>query len=95
MVDIKNLDKAEVLLALWKHSRQLGLSFLGENGMFGIESARIVVENTPELYFDYVCGHVIKCDLKEDTFDPWRYDRDNGPGKAQEAINELRKEKGI
>lgn len=29
MVDIKGLDKAEVLHALWKHSIAQGLSFLG------------------------------------------------------------------
>ena len=37
----------------------------------------------------------MKVDLREDEFDDRLYDRDNGIGVAQEAIDELRKEKGI
>lgn len=95
MVNIKGLDKAEVLHALWRHSHPQGLSFLGLSPEgFTLEKARDLIkerqEKNVELYFDYVEGHVIKCDLSGDSFDEFRYDRDCGPGAAENAINELR-----
>lgn len=98
MVNIKGLDKAEVLHALWRHSHAQGLSFLGlpdNRGFeFTIERAKQLVDERIEkgsnLYFDYVDGHVIKCDLSGDSFDEFLYDRDCGPGAAEAAIDELR-----
>lgn len=46
------------------------------------------------LYFDYVDGHVIKCDLSGDEFNPALFDRDCGEGAAAKAIENLR-ENGI
>lgn len=96
MISIKNLDKAEVLKALWQHSHTQGVSFLGviglKDGKFTIEHARDLVESNPRLYFDYVDGHIIKCDLSGDEFDERLYDRDCGAGMAQRAIDHLRKE---
>lgn len=126
MVNIKDLDKAEVLLALWKGSHAQGMSFLGMmNGGLTLEKAQDMIrqiqinafkrseeapELTPEnndeyiakfnawlktnpdvqLYFDYVEGHVIKCDISGDTFDERLYDRDCGEGRAAEVIEALR-----
>lgn len=42
------------------------------------------------MYFDYVAGRVIKCDLIGDSFDPRLFDRDNGEGAAAAAIRNLR-----
>lgn len=42
-------------------------------------------------YFDYLKGRVMKVDLSnDDCFEEWLYDRDNGNGAAQRAINQLR-----
>lgn len=126
MVNIKGLDKAEVLLALWKGSHAQGMSFLGMmNGGLTLEKAQDMIrqlqvyafnrsgeapELTPEnndeyiekfdawlktdpdvqLYFDYVEGHVIKCDISGDEFDERLYDRDCGEGRAAEVIEALR-----
>ena len=126
MVNIKGLDKAEVLFALWKGSHAQGMSFLGMvNGGFTLERAQDMIrqirinafkrsgeapELTPEnndeyiakfnawvktnpnvqLYFDYVEGHVIKCDISGDEFDERLYDRDCGEGRAAEVIDALR-----
>lgn len=98
MVDIKGLDKAEVLHALWHASHSQGLSFLGVKGNFTIERARELINSREDrhendqyrLYFDYVDGHVIKCNLTGDTFDERLFDRDCGEGRAQIAIDELR-----
>ena len=95
MVDIKGLDKAEVLHALWRHSHAQGLSFLGLTpGGFTLERAQELIKEREDkgckLYFDYVDGHVIKCDITGDSFDEFLYDRDCGPGAASAAIDELR-----
>ena len=96
MVNIKDLDKAGVLKALWEHSHTQGMSFLGllglKDGEFTIEHARELVSSNPSLYFDYVDGHVIKCNISGDEFDERLYDRDCGIGMAQKAIDRLRKE---
>lgn len=94
-VNIKGLDKAEVLLALWKGSHAQGMSFLGMlNGGLTLEKAKGMVdelkENNRPLYFDYVQGHVIKCDITGDEFDPRLYDRDCGEGRGEEVIKALR-----
>lgn len=94
-VSIKGLDKAEVLLALWKGSHAQGLSFLGmiDAGSLDIEKANHCIEEAKahgRLYFDYLNGHVIKCDITGDEFDPSLYDRDCGEGRAEEVIKALR-----
>lgn len=127
MINIKGLDKAEVLLALWEGSHAQGMSFLGMlNGRLTIEKARDMIrqqqenafeysgeapEHTSEnheeynakfnawleknpdvqLYFDYVAGHVIKCDISGDEFDERLYDRDCGEGRAAKVIEALRR----
>lgn len=95
MVNIKGLDKAEVLHALWRHSHVQGLSFMGLTPEgFTLQKAHDLIkerqENSYRLYFDYVEGHVIKCDLSGDSFDAFLYDRDCGAGAAEAAIDELR-----
>lgn len=103
MIDIKGLDKAEVLYSLWHNSHAQGMSFLGlpqtKEG-FTLDRAREIIkergydpegENRPCcLYFDYVEGHVIKCDITNDEFEEGLYDRDCGEGVAAKAIEYVR-----
>lgn len=92
MVDIKDLDKAEVILALWNGSHEQGMSFLGVKTPHPtIADAREWVERNPSMYFDYLNGRVIKCDISGDKFDPRMYDRDCGEGAAEAAIAKIRK----
>lgn len=92
MVTIKGLDKAEVILALWNRSHEQGMSFLGTKIPHPtIADAREWVERNPSLYFDYLNGRVIKCDISQDEFDPRLYDRDCGAGAAEAAIAKIRK----
>lgn len=90
MIDIKGLDKAEVLIALWDNSHAQGMSFLSAipEGAVTVEHFRELLQN--KTYFDYLYGRVIKVDLSEDEFDERLYDRDNYPGAAAEAIAPLR-----
>ena len=90
-ISIKGLDKAKVLHALWHASHAQGLSFLGlPQGDFTLGMAETEVKNNPHLYFDYVSGHIIKCDLSGDEFDDRLFDRDCGEGAAARAIQALR-----
>lgn len=90
MIRIFNLDKARVLKALYDHSSVNGM------GVFAAASApKVTVEHCQELlkkqdYFDYLYGRVLKVSLSESTIDldERLYDRDNGPGAAENAILE-------
>ena len=91
MIDIRNLDKAEVLKVLYDASHHQGLGFLQAvpDGVVTVEHCRdLLASNT---YFDYLYGKVMKVDLRDDFFNEAMYDRDNGPGAAQKAINKLRR----
>lgn len=90
MVNIKGLSKAKVLKSLYDHSHLQGLGFLQ-----AVPSGYVTVEHCEELlkkttYFDYMYGRVIKVDLSKDEFDEWLYDRDNGEGAAQRAVDAIK-----
>lgn len=104
MINIKGLDKAEVLYSLWHNSHAQGMSFLGlPQKEFTLERAQELIkergynpegENRPNcLYFDYVDGHVIKCNITGDTFDEQLYERDCGEGAALKAVEYVEQHK--
>ncbi len=95
MVNIEGLNKADVLRVLYNNAKPLGfglLHFIHED--MSKEDAEEIIEhckNDNYFYFDYLRGRVMKIDLKSDIeFDERFYDRDNGQGAAQEAINKLK-----
>jgi hypothetical protein len=102
MVDTKGLDKAEVLAALHRESKAQGMGILHDRGPLTVEQCRKVLAERQAgakdefsfaegLYFDYLTGRVMKVDLSnDDGFDPFLYDRDNGPGAAERAVSALR-----
>jgi len=87
MVNIKGLDKAKVLKALHDNSKAQGLSYLNLKSL-SLEECRNIVKT--QLSFDYLYGKALKVDISKDTFDPWGYDRENGEGAAQHAINTIK-----
>ena len=92
MVDIKGLDKARVLKALYDHSHVQGSGFLQ-----AVPDGVVTVEHCAGLlakysYFDYLHGRVLKVDLSGDEFDERLYDRDCGEGAAQRAVDSIRAE---
>ena len=93
MVDIKGLDKAKVLKALYDHSHVQGLGFMhaAEEGTVTVESCAELLEKYTQ--FDYLHGRVLKVDLSGDEFDERLYDRDCGEGAAQRAVDSVRAEK--
>ena len=96
MINIDGMDKAKVLAALYNNSQQMGMGFMNPAGASQMTEADAqkhidhLVNNRYPLYFDYLQGRVMKVDLSGDTFNPRLYDRDNGDGAAERAVNSIR-----
>lgn len=99
-VNISGLSKAAVLAALYNASKPQGMGFkqfdptpMGEEEAQSllVPGNSLYTGKEQDIYFDYLKGRVMKVDLTSDTeFDQWGYDRDNGQGAAQRAIDNLR-----
>ncbi len=90
MIDIKGLDKAKVLKALYDGSHIQGMGFLQAvpEGTVTVQRCRELLKRST--YFDYLYGRVLKVDLSKDEFDERLYDRDNGTGAAARAVASLK-----
>lgn len=90
MIDIKGLNKAEVLKELYNNSKVQGLGFLQATGTdMTLDQADAILHE--QTNFDYLYGKVMKIDLSSDEqFEERLYDRDNGVGTAQRVINNMR-----
>lgn len=87
-IDLKGLNKAAVLATLYNASKPQGMGFIHYDPTpMSVEQAEKLLEQGT--YFDYLMGRVMKIDLKGDTLDTWGYDRDNGEGAAQKALESL------
>src|SRR5690606_24301526 len=87
-LDLTELDKAEVLAALYNASKPQGMGFLHfDSTPMSVDEARSLL---PQGYFDYLKGRVMKVDLTGNTLNTWGYDRDNGEGAAEQIIDSLR-----
>ena len=91
-INIKGLKKAVVLKALYDNAIFQGFGFLHakDSNMTIEETESLILEDG--LDYDYLYGRVIKCDISEDTFEAGLYDRDNGEGAAQRAIDSIKGE---
>ena len=91
MINIKGMNKAEVLKALYDHSHVQGYGFLQAvpKGLVTIEHCEELLEQST--YFDYLYGRVLKVDLSGDEFDERLYDRDCGHGAAARAVRSIKK----
>lgn len=90
MIDISNMDPADVLRKLYNASKPQGLGFLSyKEEIMTLEDAREWLAKFPEghpPYFDYLNGRIMKVRIHGDTLDPRLYDRDNGAGAAARAL---------
>ncbi len=85
MIDISEMDKAEVLAKLYNASKPLGLGLLSFTPEpMSVEEARELLAK--QTRFDYLKGRVMKINLTQNTFEERLYDRDNGPGAAAYAL---------
>lgn len=86
-VNIKGIDKVELLRQLWKNQKAIGFhKMVGTLYEFDIQLASKAVLK----YIDYFQGKVIKTDLKDDDVDPWLYDRDAGEGAFAKVVNVMK-----
>lgn len=91
MIDIKGIDKAVLLRALFNASRQQGMGMLDSRGAVDMtleDAQKIVAETT---YFDYLRGRVMKVEIGGDVLQARAYDRDNGEGAADRVVAGLRR----
>lgn len=104
-MNIRGIDKAEVLAALFNASHQQGMGMLNPNGREAMtkeqaqdeldritlwcEERRFSTSEPYTYHFDYLNGRVMKVDITGDGLDPRLYDRDNGPGAARRALAHL------
>lgn len=88
-ISIAGLDKAKVLIALYEHARVQGLGFLQAKKEPMMEAEATALLESDD-YFDYVHGRVMKVRISGDELNPRLYDRDNGFGAAEDAIQTLR-----
>lgn len=93
-IDLQGMDKAVVLAALYNASKPQGMGFMQYDPKpMSVEEARKLLKQGT--YFDYLKGRVMKIDLSKDTLNTWAYDRDNGQGAAEKAINEAIKSQNV
>ena len=93
-MDISQLDKAEVLAALYNRARPQGMGLLHytPEDMTADEARNLLKEieesdNRP--YFDYLHGRVMKVNLGGDDMSTALYNRDNGADAAERAVADL------
>lgn len=89
MLDLKGLNRAQALAALYNASkpRVMGILHYNPKPMTEEEAKELLGEKG--CYFDYLAGRVMKLNFQADnpSIEEWLYDRDNGPGAAQRAID--------
>ncbi|MFH1186148.1 MAG: hypothetical protein V1755_14085 [Chloroflexota bacterium] len=87
-MNIKGMDKARILKALYNRSQPIGMGMLHftPTPMTTEDAQKIIDEGS--LYFDYLKGRVMKFSLAGDDMRTDLYNRDNGNGAAERAIAE-------
>lgn len=89
-MNIKGMNKAEILAALYNRSRPQGFGFLqADSTPMTTAQAQKILDGTPGKYFDYLMGRVMKIDLSGDELDTSLYNRDIGKGAAERVIEDL------
>lgn len=91
-VNIAGIPKAKLLAALYNNSHQQGMGFMDARGSSDMseERAQKIINESPQMYFDYLYGRVMKVDLSKDEMSTFLYNRDVGPDAAEKVIEALR-----
>lgn len=99
LIDLKSMNKAEVLAKLYNASHPQGNGYLHPKakrfwGFFrdrdpdqsmSVQEAQVLLDKG-QTYFDYLNGRVLKIDLSGDTLSPRLYNRDNGMNQAARVL---------
>ena len=91
-MNIAGLNKAEVLAALYNASHQQGMGILHARGAREMtpEEAEVELQESWNEYFEYLHGRVMKISLQKNEVNTQGYNRDNGEGAAERAVDQLR-----
>ncbi len=105
-ISIKEIDKAELLAALYNNASPMGMGFLqARPGQMTREDALKLMEvgddssrmfpnmGRPRMYFDYVFGRPLKIDIGGDELETSLYNRDWGKDAAEQIVDGLRANK--
>lgn len=95
LFNIKDADKAEVLVALVNAGRpMLPPDRVPDIELLTLQAARMIIDRLVRagrtLEIEYFVNRSLKIDLSGDIFDSWLYDRDNGDGVAARALANVR-----
>lgn len=85
-INIKGINKAEILAALYNAAKPQGMGFLQ------YEPAPMTAEEAAQYVggdIDYLKGRVMKVNLTGDSLDTRLYNRDNGEGAAERVFASL------
>lgn len=86
---IDDLDKVDVLIALYNRATQVpGLRKYSSMPLSRDEVKALL--DSGRKHFDYWLGRIMKISLEGDELDTSGYNRANGDGAAEEAIEKLR-----
>lgn len=84
-MDIKGIDKAKILVALFSMASPRGLGWLQHkpSDQLTLDDARALLKD--RTYFDYLRGRVMKVNLAPNVneLDLRLFERDNGPAEAR------------
>lgn len=96
-IDITGIDLAELLVALYRGTKAIGLGRVHNDPGFYLDSAHRAIAEMPVIagvqWFDYVAGRPIKIGIRGTRLlRAALYDRDcpTGPGSAQRIVDEVR-----
>ncbi|MBA3535547.1 MAG: hypothetical protein H0T84_02890 [Tatlockia sp.] len=83
MIDIKGINKAVLVAALFNNSKPLAAQ---SNCLMTVPDAQEYLDEG-QTYFDYLIDRIMKIDVSGDTM----YDRYNGFGAANRVVETIRK----
>ena len=88
-MNIRGLNKEEVLVALYNRAKVQGMGFMSHNSEFKMDNERAKEILSKKQSFDYLNGRAMKVDLSGDALDTYLYNRDNGHNAAEDALKPL------
>lgn len=105
MIDVRDIDRAELLAALYNATRPVGRGAMHDLCRdMTVAEARVALEEQRQqqrglgrlgiiAYFDYLYGRPIKLDVEQDALDFYNYDDDAGAGTGKRVVEALRQRK--
>jgi len=88
--NISDLDKAELLVALYRRAKNQGMGMFFSNYDFVMDTEKAKQILDKSLDIDYINGKILKVCLAGDELDTYLYNRDNGFNAAEDVIQALR-----